>query len=292
MFLENINPFVRQALHAHLTKKNINDTFNKIKSVDNRLFYITDGHGKMRFENETYDLEKDSLILFSADTPYVWEINYISYYALNFDYTQTFSHIKDTFHPISANRFTSNNIIEKCIFEDCTLLNTPIVLSHVSEFEKYVKQIANECMFKDEYSDHLTSALLKALIINVVKRKNMNMINAGDKTNTLVKKIIDYISNHYSNELNYETIEKQFNFNPSYLNRIFKAHTGKTLHEFILQYRLNTAMEILRTQTIPVNHVASLCGFTNPYHFAKAFRKFVGVSPSEYRNQTNLPLHI
>ena len=120
----------------------------------------------------------------------------------------------------------------------------------------------------------------------------MNMINAGDKTNTLVKKIIDYISNHYSNELNYETIEKQFNFNPSYLNRIFKAHTGKTLHEFILQYRLNTAMEILRTQTIPVNHVASLCGFTNPYHFAKAFRKFVGVSPSEYRNQTNLPLHI
>lgn len=284
MLLDNINPFVRQTLHAHLTNRNKPETFNKIKSVDGRLFYITSGCGKMRFESEVYNLEKGSLILFGAGTPYIWEVNSISYYAINFDYTQNFSHIKRTFHPIQANLFTQNNIIEKCTFEDCLLLNEPIVLSHVLEFEKDVTQIATECMLKDEYSTSLTSALLKSLIIKVVKRKKMDTLSLETKANIIAKKLIDYISNNYSNELNYEILEKEFHFNPSYLNRIFKAHTGKTLHEFILQYRLNTAMELLRTQTAPINQIATVCGFTNPYHFAKAFRKVVGVSPTKYRN--------
>lgn len=285
MLLENINPFVRQVLHVHLTKKNKTDTFNKIKTVDNRLFYITDGSGKISFESETYNVEKGSLILFGADTPYTWKPQVINCYVINFDYTQTFSNIQQTFHPIKASSFTAANIIEKCTFEETPLLNAPIVLSNVSEFEKYVKQIATEYMAENAYSTALNSALLKALIINVIKRKTMNIVHSDLKADSLVKKIISYISNHYFNELNYEIFQKEFHFNPSYLNRVFKAHTGKTLHEFILQYRLNAAMEILRTQMLPINQIANLCGFTNPYHFTKAFRKHVGVSPSEYRNQ-------
>ena len=44
-------------------------------------------------------------------------------------------------------------------------------------------------------------------------------------------------------------------------------------------------MEILRTQNLFVNEVAQLCGFTNPYHFTKAFTKHTGVSPTEYKRK-------
>ena len=103
MLFKEINPFIRQALTAQLTKQNKTDTFNKLKTVDARLFYIIDGNGKMRFKNKSCDLHADTIILFSAGTEYTWEVDTINYYAINFDYTQNYSHVQKTFHPIKSN---------------------------------------------------------------------------------------------------------------------------------------------------------------------------------------------
>ena len=103
------------------------------------------------------------------------------------------------------------------------------------------------------------------------------------KTTEIIRTLIEYFTNDYANEITYQSLQQKFHFNPSYLNRIFKAYTGNTLHGFLLEYRLNTAMEILTSQNLPINQVATLCGFPNPYHFTKAFRKFTGVSPTEYK---------
>ena len=284
MLFEEINPFVRQALGAQLTR-HVKDTFKEIKTVDGRLFYISAGQGKMRFDCGTYDLQPGTIILFGANTPYTWEINSVNYYAINFDYTQNFSYIKRTFHPISTKQFLQSCVIESITFEDEPLLNSPLVLPCVPEFEKNVKRIVTEFLIGNEYAYVLTSALLKSLIVEVVRKKKMSVNNFHTKAIDIVQRIIEYIDNNYATEITYETLSKEFHFNPAYLNRIFKAYTKNSLHNFILQYRLNMAMEILSTQNLPVNQVASRCGFSNPYHFTKAFRKFSGVPPTEYKKQ-------
>ncbi len=287
MLFKDINPFVRQALTAQLTEQNSKYTFNEIKTVDCRLFYIFAGEGKMRFGKESYAFEAGTVILFGAGTPYSWEIDSgsVNYYSINFDYTQSNSHINRTFHPISSSQFLHSDIIESVEFEDEVLLNEPLIIPYAPEFEKEMKRITTEYLVGNEYSAILNSSYLKRLIVEIVKKKKQSAGAVGAKTTETVKKMIEYISKNYSKDIDYETLAQEFHFNPSYLNRIFKAYTGSSIYNFILQYRLNMAIEMLSVQNLYVGQIAALCGFPNPYHFSKAFKKWTGFSPKQYKNQ-------
>ena len=286
MKIQNINPFVRQALSSKLTKQNKKDTFNRIRTVDCRLFYIIDGQGQMRFGNAAYPLKSGTVVLFRAGTEYVWEPDdFLDYYAINFDYTQNFSHVTTPFHPIYAGQFSETDIIESPVFEDEPLLSEPLVLPFAPEFERKMKRILTEYLIGNEYASALTSGLLKQLIAETLQKKKASAADRPSKSADAVKEVIEYVSQHYMEELTYERLAELFHFNSSYLNRIFKAHTGKTLHEFLFQYRLQTAMELLRSQSLTVKEVASLCGFPDPYHFTKTFKKHTGLPPSQYKQQ-------
>lgn len=285
MLFKEINPFVRQALSARLTKQNKTDTFNRIKTVDARLFYIVDGNGKMRFDHKAYDLKAGTVIIFSAGTAYTWEVDFVRYFAINFDYTQNCSHIRQTFHPISANSFTDADILERPHFDDCPFLNEPLILPDAPAFENEIKRITTEYLMDDAYAPVLNSGALKSLLVAAVRKATASDTVTDEKSAATVKKIIEYIGKNYAKEISYQTLATEFHFNPSYLNRLFKAHTGKSVYAFILSYRLQTAMEILRTQNLYVNQIALLCGFPDPYHFTKAFKKFAGCSPTEYRHR-------
>lgn len=286
MKTQEINPFVRQALSSRLTKQNQTDTFNRIRSVDCRFFYISDGTGQMRFADTAYPLRAGTVVLFRAGTEYVWEPDeFVDYYAINFDYTQSFSHISTPFHPIYADRFSEADIIESPVFEDEPLLEAPLVLPFAPEFELKIRAILTESLIGNEYSAALTSGLLKQIIVEALRKKRTAATARPPKSVSAIKQVIEYVSKHYMEELTYERLAELFHFNPSYLNRIFKAHTGKTLHEFLIHYRLQSAMELLRSQSLSVKEVAALCGFPDPYHFTKAFKKHTGVPPSKYKHQ-------
>ena len=283
MLFEQINPFIRQALASKLTGNNKNEVFNIIRSVDSRLFYISSGGGKMRFDDKVIDLSVGTVVIFSAGTRYTWEIDEVGYCAINFDYTQSFSHIKRSFHPISASEFSESDIIEKINFEDEPLLNEPLVLNAAADLEKDVNRIITEFLAKGAYSEVITSTLLKLIISEALRRKRRFLRSEQEKENETVKQLIEFISKNYAQEINYKVIENRFRFNPSYLNRIFKEYTGKSIYKFVLQYRMNVAAELIKTQNLPVNQIALLSGFQNPYHFTKAFTKHVGCSPTKYK---------
>ena len=83
------------------------------------------------------------------------------------------------------------------------------------------------------------------------------------RTSIYISKDITYINNHYTENISYEVLSDMLHFNASHINRVFKKNTGKSLHAFLLDYRLNIAMELLRSQTTPINEVATMVGFTD-----------------------------
>ena len=294
MLFERINPFIRQALASRLTACNKHDVFNTIRSVDSRLFYIASGGGKMRFDDRAVDLAVGTIVIFSAGTRYAWEIDELDYYAINFDYTQSFSHIKRSFHPISASEFSDSDIIERVEFEDEPLLNEPLVLNAATDLERDIGRIITEFLAKGAYSEVITSTLLKLIIAEALRRRRSPTRSEGERENETVKHLIEFISKNYAEEINYKVIENRFRFNPSYLNRIFKEYTGKSIYKFVLQYRMNVALELIKTQKLPIGQIARLSGFQSPYHFTKAFTKQIGCSPTKYKSRIydNNNLHI
>ena len=284
MQFEKAQPFVRQALVGHLNSSHTEDIHVKIKTVDCRLFYILSGNGTMEIESQRVLLTPGTAIVFKAGTEYMWEIENVKYYAVNFDYDNAFSHIRTTFHPIHSSAFLKENIIEHSYFEDAKALNAPIVIRHAPSLERLIGQIVTEYSIGGVYSDMLLSVLLKSVLISLLRMHAAEENPKGNAAALLVRSIIEYINNHYHTPISNEDIAKDFHFNSAYLNRIFKTHTGSTLHEFLLSRRITAAMEMLRSQNNPVSEVAAKCGFQSLHHFAKTFKKRINMTPSEYRN--------
>jgi two-component system response regulator YesN len=102
---------------------------------------------------------------------------------------------------------------------------------------------------------------------------------------SVVRNVIAYINLHYDSIIANESIAEVFNYNSTYLNRIFKLYTGSSLHAFLLSRSITAAMEMLCSQSLSVGEVAEKCGFGSLHHFTKSFKKRTGMTPSQYRNR-------
>lgn len=106
----------------------------------------------------------------------------------------------------------------------------------------------------------------------------------GEKRDThdYVRRVRDYISAVYMQELRVEEIANSMNLNRRYLSRFFKEKTGMTIQEYLIHVRMEEAKSLL-LQGKSVNEAAVLCGYQDPFHFSKMFKRRFGVSPGAWR---------
>jgi len=284
MFFEEIKPFVRQAIIGNMSRSNVHDVRVKIKSADCRLFSMISGEGFLIVEGERYPIVPGMAVLFSAGTEYVWEIEKVKYYAVNFDYTHNFSHIKKSIHPIHSDVFCENLIVERPDFEDVDILNKPVILYDVATVGYLISEITTEFSMSEEYKDVLLSSLLISAITTVVRMSQRRQNMKESKAQKLVCDIISYINLNYEYPISNEDIAARFHFNSAYLNRVFRANTGSSIHEFVVNCRITAAKEMLCSQDVAIGEVAEKSGFSSIYHFTKTFKQKTGITPSEYRN--------
>lgn len=105
---------------------------------------------------------------------------------------------------------------------------------------------------------------------------------------TGMQKAIDYIENHLTDDIDYNTVAAQ-SFSSSYhFQRTFSILCGFTVGEYIRNRRLSLAGIELAATDAKVIDVALKYGYESPDSFAKAFQKFHGILPSQARNNSNV----
>lgn len=102
--------------------------------------------------------------------------------------------------------------------------------------------------------------------------------------------IIAFINENYTKKISLNMIAAHFNINESYLSRIFKVETGKTLIYFINELKMKKAMELLSDPNIMIKEAAYQVGIEDQFYFNKVFKKFYDVSPSEFRKKVRKEL--
>ncbi len=95
--------------------------------------------------------------------------------------------------------------------------------------------------------------------------------------------ITEYVNKNFADQsLNVNTLCYEFNRNPSYVSSLFKAETGKMLNQYIAETRLHHA-KILLLSDKNIDKIAQECGFSDVAVFRRTFKRYIGVTPSEYR---------
>ena len=99
----------------------------------------------------------------------------------------------------------------------------------------------------------------------------------------LLANIMKAINDHLDDDsLTMDLIASEVGLSRVHLNRKMKDLTGQTPHDFIRKVRLKKAAELLASGKMNVSEVTYTCGFSSPTSFSALFKKFYGVSPSQY----------
>ena len=272
MTLSDINPFLRFAqLQPSVLSYAPHDC-----SYDFRIFYIVDGTGEIVLTDKSIPLSSGSLLYFRPGTPYYF-VGRIKIIVLNFDMTRNHSHQKKALTPQKSD----GDFKPELIFENDPPdeLQSFISIDHAFEMKEKIQDCLTNYSLPTPFSDAITSALLKSILCYIATKSDSKKKEIPD----LVKKLILYIQKNYDKEISNKSISAAFSYHSIYLNRIFKEHTGMTLHQAILAERIRIAKRLLRSTNLSVCAIAEECGFTDRSQFCTAFRKQMGLTPTEYK---------
>lgn len=202
---------------------------------------------------------------------------------INFDFEYTHSHLVSPISPVtSKSDFDSSRQVELAEFSDLKYFEQPFILHGQGELGAILCSILDEFTTSKIFHSHAESALLKQVLLAAARLLTTGADSSPQKT---ADRVIAYIQDNYMHSISNADIGFALNFHPNYLNRIMLRQTGRSLHGYLLYFRLSKALERLQSTDLSVSKIAEQCGFNDAGHFTKTFKKQFGCSPKEMRGK-------
>lgn len=156
-----------------------------------------------------------------------------------------------------------------------------ITLKNSYRFEKNLRKIYTQ--FRE--AAPVREALLNNCIVNLLTELLVGRESAspGAQSAGIIEDSVAYINDHLAQELSLEELAAQAALSPFYFSRLFKRETGFSPHQYILAARISNAKFLLQSTGDSVKTICFSVGFSSESSFCTAFKKEMGLTPSEYR---------
>lgn len=206
------------------------------------------------------------------------EVDKIYEYMKNLDWFSVQQSIRNYFDCCKA----SYDILEKypqfIIFQLISVLKK--TLEFYGEFSKTainqdeVDKLLKCTTMQDMYDEIII--IFKRYFNILIKKKNSG-------SNKIILEIKGYIEKNFMNNISLTEVAEYVYLSPTYLSKLFFKETGVSFSEYLIQYRLERARELLLKSDLKVYEISENIGYHSEKHFINLFKKVVGVSPQEFR---------
>lgn len=102
----------------------------------------------------------------------------------------------------------------------------------------------------------------------------------------LVKKAEQFLKNHFTENIGIETVAEQVGLSVSHFSVLFKQKTRVTFLDYLTKLRMDHACLLLKTTDLKTYEIANMVGYTDQRYFSQVFKKYVNLTPSQYRKGT------
>ena len=168
-------------------------------------------------------------------------------------------------------------------------LDTPVYHARNKSLRE---DMANEMLYisrhKDESPFHLIGHLYLFLDYLLRSAADEQLEHGSKLREFYIHEALTYIEHNFQNEITIEDIAGVCGLNRTYFGKIFKEALGKTPQEFLLNYRMLKAAELLKLTSLSIGDVGLAVGYANQMHFSRAFKNNYGISPREWRYQNHI----
>ena len=171
-----------------------------------------------------------------------------------------------------------------------------IFLTAYSEFsyaQSALKLLASDYLLKPLKDGELEEAVRKILSVAETGTAQadeeastvFHLRSVKNAKNKYVEQAIRFIEAHYREDINISTVANDLEISEGYLSRVFKKETDYTFTNYLTLYRMKVATKLLSDCRVKVYEVADQVGYSDTAYFSAQFKKFLGVSPSEYQDR-------
>ena len=226
------------------------------------IHHVLSGRGRFETRGKSYNLKSGDTFLiypnmeacYRADDEEPWEYTWVG-----FDGT-------DAFYLLNHTDFSETSpVLEQAALS--------------VEIERKIKRVyeAKGTMFYDAVS--MTGALYS--MIAMLMENSSAEIKQRNLQSDRVEQAVRYIEEHYSYPISIEDIAGYTGVCRSYLYRMFRKVLKKSPRDYVEEYRIRQACQLLGETNLPVTTIAHSVGYEDPLYFSKAFKKNIGRAPSD-----------
>ena len=274
MQITDLNPFVRYArVHTSYQHRSVCSI-----CYDCRFFFLESGVGTLTLGGERHELSEGTAIFLPPATKYHFRFQDSDDFrliVLDFDLTQQNNHLQDSLFTASEDNFDPARVPPH---DAPAELAQPIV-REAPTLRATVRQCPALFLEREMFYREKASALLKLCLIELIRESVIRESNA-----LLCEQILQYIHKRCtSEEVTNGEIAEVFGYHPHYLSNVIRTHTGTSLHQYVIAYRLRLAKNMLLTTAMDVEEIAWRTGFCSASHFIRVFRARNGMTPRQYR---------
>ncbi len=243
------------------------------------IIYITRGKGFVRLNDELVQIETGDIILIGKET-----IHYIQsdkddilyFKSLVFNLNIIYSYLGDACQvelvdPLMNNKFEIKSVLKK---EN----------KRYSQFLRIYLNIIEVYCRKEKYFYIKIKGLFFELFYEMFKADVIRNVDISKTRKTSkMKVILDYIDNHYYENMTINNLAQMMHYNEYYFMKIFKQYTGKTFISYINEIRIEKSKYLILNTDLSITEIATKVGFNNTSYYIKKFQHLQGITPHKFR---------
>ncbi len=142
----------------------------------------------------------------------------------------------------------------------------------------------------EEAADYIVNTLQKE------KQRVFKELNAQEEhteapsvnTKNIITKVTKHIQKYYMKDLGIAQIAYNFGLTPNYLSSLFHKEVGKTFITYLTEIRLKQAIYYMHSGSMSIKEIGEVVGYQNSRHFSRVFKKYYGMTPTEYRESKKM----
>lgn len=232
------------------------------------IHYILGGKGIFEVGEHTYHLGRGDVFLICPDE--------VTYYQA--DEQEPWHYCWVGFHGVQA---------ESILKQAGLTPTTPILHYEGEQLSTHFHQLISVKASSPSEEIRLIG-LLYTLLSAMVEGSSVDLKDTlVNKQEIYVKKVIDFVERNYSSKFTISQIADFVGLDRSYLCSLFKKMINSSIQEYVIHYRMNKAAELMINQNLNIGDVSRSVGYDDPLLFSKTFKKVMGTSPKQYRQEQN-----
>ena len=247
--------------------------------ICHELTLIITGEVKVKVNEMTYTLKPGDICVSPHGTTHTIEaVSAMRYQYFAF---RTYRDVADCMDP---------DLLQKV--ENAMKYCTTFVFQN-SKIQMLMSMLLEELALQENFGRTAIDSILHSILVFLmrslddnqdIKIKEREQANSKTELRTLYQ-MVRYFQNHYQANVRIQDVADELGYSKYYLSHSFQKATGRSIQDYLLDYRMNIAKRYLESGEYKIGEVAKILGYKSHQAFTRAFKKQVGLSPTAYQQK-------